>query len=835
MASGRIIELRETYGFIIADEGGLRTFFHFNDVEETMKSELSEKMPVQFDPVQGQDSKPKAINVRPFEQTQSSSRRQSYADPSLIQPPYHFVPVPTNSDGTVRAIVDEPVFHDGTPKILDNDKKETRISGELQCTLTALTPLLVGNDQYEVKYIKGATKINDQQMQLPDKWGIPYPVSIDKKVLEPLRLDDEDKRVLISGSSLKGMLRKSLGALLGAPMERVGERKYTYRPNLGFPEHNIRYECRPAIIQKENNKIYAKLLYSNVLVYFVRNDAYEILGSPKAKQKFENVKIDNIEIKRGRYIRNIDKELSKRIEKRDGKKANLNHICFIYKGGIDGKGLLAKAFSPTSSVYKYVMIKLEDWNNCKNEPPLEIEEEVYEKYIESQNQLKDDQSGHLRSEHPLRKKFPDSEQENNQEREYTLQHLQSSIEKNTDMEENQLIYVEVELENNDPKRIVSLGHHFYYRWAYRDSVWEKNGRWRSVLEPAKDEKIVAEKLCPTKLTGPRLLFGYVTETKNNGTLQIEKGPFDKLAGRLAFNIAVEQIETQPRQRFVNEDQKSIVSLKVLGMPRPSSVEFYLNQENRYQRNDGNRLITYGDLHDDHLTGELNGRKFYLHQPDAATDISCYQTTDKEIITGDQATFARFISTPKTKFRFTFRFRDLRPWELGAVLFALNPNYIQDIQSEFPKPWTSLHNYLDNRPWNETNEQYPMFALKLGHGRPLGLGSLKIEIDRLLTINSKQGLDPVENHEEWKNNFLKPFAGKLKNEGGVAFDPVLCQWLKIHQYYGRKRCKYPEKKGKIFEYHTEIRREHAKARRMYRTQVTDRSYDFEHKILQELPD
>jgi hypothetical protein len=98
------------------------------------------------------------------------------------------------------------------------------------------TPLLPGNDRYKIK--------ESDRGRLAG-WGFPD-LPDDKQIAEPLRL--EDGRVVIPGSALKGMLRHSLGAMLSAPMERVGERRYTYRPNLQVQE-NARHDIvtRPAV------------------------------------------------------------------------------------------------------------------------------------------------------------------------------------------------------------------------------------------------------------------------------------------------------------------------------------------------------------------------------------------------------------------------------------------------------------------------------------------------------------------------------------------------------------------------------------------------------------
>src|SRR5690606_39205524 len=70
-------------------------------------------------------------------------------------------------------------------------------------------------------------------MNLNGRWSAP--IAPGKSVLCPLRAPWGKRPVVTPGDSLKGLLRHELGALLGAPMERVAERSYSYRPNALFP------------------------------------------------------------------------------------------------------------------------------------------------------------------------------------------------------------------------------------------------------------------------------------------------------------------------------------------------------------------------------------------------------------------------------------------------------------------------------------------------------------------------------------------------------------------------------------------------------------------------
>ena len=158
--------------------------------------------------------------------------------------PYTFQPIDPE-----QSVHDAPLWRDGK-------SKEPRFSGELLLTLTAKTPLLVGNHQQ---------KIDEKHSRLM-----------------PQMLDDG--RVIIGAASLKGMLRASMASLLQAPMERVAEHHYTYRPNLGFgPNENPLREVRAAIVKSIEGEIHKiQLLPKNAPVVFVRNEAKSGLGRTQA-------------------------------------------------------------------------------------------------------------------------------------------------------------------------------------------------------------------------------------------------------------------------------------------------------------------------------------------------------------------------------------------------------------------------------------------------------------------------------------------------------------------------------------------------------------------------
>lgn len=609
--------------------------------------------------------------------------------------PYGFVPIDSQ-----HTLTDTPVWHDGS-------SGGELLSGEILCELEALTPLLPGNARYPVE------QADRKRLQ---QWGFgDLPVS--KQIAEPLRL--ADGRVVIAGSALKGMIRHSLGALTAAPMERVGERHFTYRPNLDFNKGGVkeRYVVRPALVVAERDGGWDIEVFDDArAAHFVRQGQSPLPAS--------------------------------------------THRPVDYKGGIDGKGLLAKAFKESNRTYREAFIPQ------KAELKLHLPANVYQRYCEDQkNILSNHTIGHLTA-HPHSKNFKVDE-------------VAKAIRQHAEFSPNQLIYVELSTDSQGKvttqSKVVSCGHHFRYRWAYTSSIRKRNDQLRTCLTPQADEQLSPEQkdktdAAPKQLTGARLLFGYVHDKDTN---PIGKGTFERLAGRIAINHAV----SASKPRFLGDPDKGYcIPLKILGQPKPSAWEFYLKQPD----NPRNAPNTYGDLPGD-AGGELAGRKFYRHQPDTnPADIEAAA----DAMQSDQATLARFICQAETRFRFTIRFARLRPWELGALLAVLEPQRLAPSADE---------------------KQY---AHKLGLGRPLGMGSVRITRQAIRLRREKDTtFMQAPEAEEINTTALEALRTKLKSAQIDA-------WLQAHGFTDGQRLAYPQHQQKqtIYDWHTDIRRQYSQLRR-----------------------
>lgn len=920
----------------LRDEQGQERMFSIQQV--VSGTTLAEGMPVEFELQRGAvfrvqslpadvliDVPPIAARPAPIAPSRTASGNHPMP---TIKPPYHFIPVILEQGAPVT---DQPVMHDGA-----NGAEQARLlSGELRLSFKALTPLLAANDQYEAwEVVRDQEPGNDATVSLPQGWGIPFPVKAKKKILEPLRLPDPDGRVLIPGSQLKGMLRHELGALLLAPMERVAERIYFHMPNRNF---GANLATKPAVLwgAAAGGGLDVRIPPA------IGNWDGVIFVEEQARNDIAAALPPGTTLGPGTYIPMATRVKEVRLDEKPqggmqikkllaGPRGNVwpvdrNYYYCDYASGIDGEGLLSQKFGRRGR-YIGALVAADNWRAAT------IQREVVLHYGRTLDGIRDKLHGHISPRHPLHLDKPD------------IQRVQDAIDGCrarviTTPTQYQLLYILTE--SAPPNTILTFGHHFRFRTRYADTIrkqhigYAPNGqettRVREILLPL-DEELTPLRpnepaSPPRKLSGARLIFGYAVddESADSGTCDIGasitgRSDFKRLAGRLAFNMALEQLTNNAtlQQRFLGANPDFIVPLKPLGQPRASAPETNLQQPWTAisARPDNGGMLTLGDriLSPRDQPGELAGRRGYLNQPDAATDPTCYREDDftilnqdaqakhdflqrlfpdglaghalmqlhqlaperlatlmipsinqaRELINrllrnkeqrqgqldperyvsikkfldrvehlhGDQASLGRFVLDQGAQFRVTLRFQDLRPWELGAVLFALEParacDYLRQNNRQNNQLPNELRQYLNQ--WGpRVSTDSPRFAHKLGHGRPLGLGSVVFSIDSLRYWGSSQPMTVNGGTPVWAENELLDDVTESQWDGAItafwnrylgphvgapveaARKKVLLQWLKIRQYAGRSRSDYPRAGlgEDIFTFHTEVRNDHTR--------------------------
>lgn len=639
----------------------------------------------------------------------------------LKKKPYGFVGLPAELTTAT------PVWHDGTTSA-------GRLSGEIRFEIEALTPLLVGwerglvgDDKHSDWPIEARPDGQGQSMNLDGKWS--RPVAAKKSVLCPLRAPWGKRPVIIPGDSLKGLLRHELGALLGAPMERVAERSYSYRPNALFPN-----DPNPLLIAR----------LARVPDDGVATKAFDEQHWVRVPTKLEllpiNLRYDKKRQQTSNYYR-FD----------DGNGAP-------YRGG-QGAG---ERLNSKRNLHRTI--------NAHHTGPTEsadVPQGAQDGYLATLRHLIDEASGHFSKRHPDAKEHGDSA------RRRILDAATTVV-----FQPGDLIWVEWDTQENC---IVSLGWHYYYRWAYTDSVRKRgSGLERHGLFPLDDERKCDAEKAPAGLSAVRRLFGYTGD--NDGSAGIGEGDHQQLMGRLFPNAAVEVVDSGDtgESRFLKP-----TFLKELGMPRPSAVEFYLKQPHHPQSrpSDQAKLVTYGDASGYDAGGELAGRKFYLDRADADTGEPWKDDSEANRL-NDRSTLALEASKPGLRFRFTLRFRDLDPDELAAVLLALCPDQFKAVLGGAHE-----HGYCS----------------KLGYARPLGWGSVRIEAKKLLWLDAAAE-GPAMTPEADLAGWVRAIHMKTASQD---------EWLAIHRRKHPDAADYPPRNGEIETFHTTLRAEHSRARRYER--------------------
>ena len=381
-------------------------------------------------------------------------------------PAFGFVPVEPDA-----AVMAEPGWCDGS--------QPGRLSGEIRCTLKALTPLLVGCHQIAVK---DATKEVQQAFRklVGTRAGVkPELVKPDnRKILQPLMAGSGEGHspVLLPGSSLKGMLRHALGSLLNAPMERVNERRFTHRPNIVLQrDQEFKRQIVPAVVTEvgpKGNITGIRCVPYHTLQYRWNNP--RTLFS-RALDRWKAVAQLSPAARKDAYTQ---PRPATEVCLQDGRS---RWVLVESHRGLDHKGELHKYFIKPKNpngreLPEFIGIRLRDsgdWISVDiedpresqrlkkrvgiptNEIPTRLPDEVFEAYLRTQKILADEAFGHFRD-HPLAKKID----------KVILKKIRDGI-SDPRFKIGDLVFLEF---NSESRKIVAMGHHLRYRWGTTDSV-----------------------------------------------------------------------------------------------------------------------------------------------------------------------------------------------------------------------------------------------------------------------------------------------------------------------------------------------------------------------------
>ncbi len=201
------------------------------------------------------------------------------------------------------------------------------------------------------------------------------------------------------------------------------------------------------------------------------------------------------------------------------------------------------------------------------------------------------------------------------------------------------------------------------------------------------------------------MFGIVRQTEK------KSGSFAK-ASRIRFSDAVCEDTGCFDQKF---------TLPILASPRLSSFEFYL-------KSDGNQYCA------DDQTAAIAGRKYYWHHNDNSRKIN----TDAPNKAGNNMDARAELVKPESTFQFEVYFDKIPETVLKKLLFAL----------------TLGENTVKSR-----------YCHKIGHGKPIGLGSAKITVDAVKVRTFDQDGYQDKNYD-WNPKTLRDVFRNQKNVDNV---------------------------------------------------------------------
>ena len=208
-----------------------------------------------------------------------------------------------------------------------------------------------------------------------------------------------------------------------------------------------------------------------------------------------------------------------------------------------------------------------------------------------------------------------------------------------------------------------------------------------------------------------------------------------VSSKLRFSDAVgDHVTLYPAKMDKSTRDEDVPTLRELSSPRLTSIEFYSLPENI------NKYTEYPkwDYDDDRKGIYLRGRKIYLHNPkaelkpgeDPRQGVFCIKDRIKDTTNRNSS----MQLATNGGFGFSVYFNGITENELKTLVWALT---LGDADGT-----TALHH-------------------KLGHGRPLGLGSIKLKVDKIVkrtTDGNTYAMETQEISADYFSGFTLPIEG-----------------------------------------------------------------------------
>lgn len=265
---------------------------------------------------------------------------------------------------------------------------------------------------------------------------------------------------------------------------------------------------------------------------------------------------------------------------------------------------------------------------------------------------------------------------------------------------------------------------------------------------------VAKHLCPACR-----VFGWVK------TARADEAEGVAYAGRVRFAHGTPQGELRTL------DGEGGLTLAILSTPKPTTTRFYLAPSGGKPR----------DRLDDHEVGydapaqQLRGRKVYRHHGECIEPNEYRRADDRR---NEQNRTIHGVLQPESTFGFTVHFENLARVELGALLWALELN-----------------------GWHH----------RLGLGKPLGFGSVRICVDSLEVVDEATRYTAlssgIRDASAMKKALLDGFEAAMADRYGATFknlpnvrdlEALLARTPSLPVHYPRS-TEEPDPEGKNYEW------------------------------------
>ncbi len=603
--------------------------------------------------------------------------------------PYGFIPV----KGVDAELVPAQPFHDPQGEVL---------TGRIECTLRALSPLLPGNTQ--------KTDPNSQGKQ--------------RTYIYPLKVGEKP---IVSRHTLKGCIGSFMAAFLGIPMTRVNDRRFTFRPNIS-PRQGGTIQWGYGIIESVTRNRDGRLL--SVKVAQLTGD-YGFCSAGKGTVSESTLTSPKPQC----YTHDgIQFGMLKRLHPSDRKdKADL---CFFpYQDGLDGRGTFAKTFpnqGRSAAQHNYFVIRAANHPKVSKVPPpvFTINTATIELYEKTLEALIADEA---LNEHPQSSAFISDT-------------IKTNMKKAWPLKVNDIIFFEYK---QGATEILTFGKHFRYRWAYRRTVGDSPdvGWVQNEFEKASGVSSIER----PDLSLVRELFGYAVADDPKRPLygeayqRLKQDGLHKIwsakSGKVRFNFAMYEKGGLARKYMI---------LPRPGSPRSTAYEFYVQQDPSYSL----PLNTYGDpvRADFVCQHKLSGRKMYYKDRLARE----HHAMEKDNETDDYLVRAHDLLMPKKEkdssisfpsFKFSVHFENLTKRELQLLLFTLTLG-----------PTNHLVGDRENeKDFTRAMQEQQILCHQVGYGKNYGMGAVQISIDSLKYFQ----FDPASSSFEEKTpdhiGLIKSFA------------------------------------------------------------------------------